>query len=213
MSNDPLSLRRVLTPKQRIKPSLGAADLLQARRGRSPICLPSFSQISPFTLPILPQIFPPAQKGGEKKIRSSLSGLPALVSFQPLVLVLREAQDRVLDEEEPGTLNPARSGISLSTASAAASGGGRRRQRSREDLQSDCAAPSSAVVDSGGPEGKRKLGGNLSPAVMRTNPEWISLVCCQKHLERITQGSTPPPEDQNIIHISDILACQLCGCC
>lgn len=59
--------------------------------------------------------------------------------------------------------------------------------------------------DCGGPKAPRE-DGNPSPAVMSAHSERISLVCCQKHLERITEGYTPPPEDRRIIHIPDISA-------
>lgn len=50
-------------------------------------------------------------------------------------------------------------------------------------------------------------GGNLSPAVMRAHSEWISVVCCQKHLERITQSgihspSRGPEDNSNLRHVS-----------
>lgn len=80
------------------------------------------------------------------------------------------------------------------------------RRSSEQDLK-----PDRAAFCRRGLEGLSR-GGNLSPEVMRTHPERISLVRCQKHLERITQGSTPPPEQQRIIHISDVPVLQLCGC-
>lgn len=83
--------------------------------------------------------------------------------------------------------------------------GSRHRQGPSWAISTDRA---SAVVDR---RSRGQQGGNLSPAVMRrpTLSKWISLVSCQKHLERITQGYTPPPlltEDWRKNHISDIFS-------
>lgn len=89
-------------------------------------------------------------------------------------------------------------------AGAASSSSSRRR---RGWISSRTVLPLLSWIE--GLAGGHIKGGNLSSAVMRAHSEQISLVCCQKHLERITQGYTPPPEDQRIIYISDISLLQL----